>query len=97
MIADLEAFGAPADVIAQATQESGADCEVWPENWPVVELWLRIETQWRVGFNGLIGLDYGAVRWMFDLYEVDDRRGMLEALQVMERAVLEAKGSGDGD
>lgn len=55
----------------------------------MLELFLRCQTQWRVGVNGLIGLDYGAVAWILRLYEEEDQhRAMLEDLQVMESAVL---------
>ncbi|OXE37445.1 MAG: hypothetical protein CGW95_01460 [Phenylobacterium zucineum] len=71
------------------------DFEVWPENWPFVEMFLRLQTQWRTSFSGLVGLDYSAVRWLFDLYSVEDRREMLEALQVMEHTILSAKSEED--
>jgi hypothetical protein len=64
------------------------DFEVWEENWPVVEMFLRAQTQWRTTMNGLLGLDYGAVAWLLRLYEVTDQRALLEDLQVMEAAVL---------
>ena len=55
-------------------------------------MFLRLQTQWRVGMNGLVGLDYGAAEWLFRLYavKVKDRRSLLEDLQVMESAVLSA-------
>jgi hypothetical protein len=62
--------------------------EVWEENWPVVEMFLRCQTQWRITMNGLLGLDYGAVAWLLRLYEVEDQRSLLEDLQVMEAAAL---------
>lgn len=62
---------------------------MWDDNWPALEMFLRLQTQWRVGMNGLIGLDYGAVAWLLSLYaETDQHRELLEALQVMEAAVL---------
>ena len=62
---------------------------MWPENWPTLEMFLRCQTQWRVGVNGVIGLDYAAVAWVLKLYEAEDQhRAMLEDLQVMEGAVL---------
>lgn len=70
------------------------DFEVWPENWPALQMFLRVQTQWRVGMNGLIGLDYGAVAWLLSLYsETDQHRELLEALQIMEGAVLAATAS----
>lgn len=64
------------------------DFEVFEENWPAVEMFLRLQTQWRTTMNGLLGLDYGAVAWLLRLYEVEDQRALLEDLQVMEAAVL---------
>lgn len=71
-----------------ADHEESDDFEVWEENWPAVEMFMRAQTQWRVGMNGLTGLDYGAVAWLLKLYEVEDQRSLLEDLQVMEGAVL---------
>ena len=65
-----------------------ADFEVWEENWPAVEMFLRVQTQWRTSMSGVIGLDYLAVEWMLRLYGVEDQRSMLEDLQVMEGAAL---------
>lgn len=61
---------------------------MWEENWPTVEMFLRCQTQWRVGVNGVLGLDYMPVAWLFSLYAVEDPRSLLEDLQVMEDAVL---------
>lgn len=61
---------------------------MWEENWQVVEMFLRLQTQWRTSMSGVVGLDYGAVQWMLRLYEVEDQRSMLEDLQVMESAAL---------
>jgi hypothetical protein len=38
--------------------------------------------------NGVLGLDYVALEWLFSLYAVEDRRSMLEDLQVMEATVV---------
>jgi len=35
--------------------------EVWPENWPAVDLFISMGTQWRIGMEGRTGLDYGAL------------------------------------
>ena len=58
--------------------------EVWPEHVAAVTLFLQVQTQWRVGSTGFVGLDYGVVLQMMDLYAVDNRRQTLEDLQVME-------------
>jgi len=54
----------------------------------VVQMFLRVQTQWRTTMSGVIGLDYAAVRWLFKLYEVDEPRSLLEDLQVMEAAAM---------
>ena len=61
---------------------------MFEENWPVVEMFLRLQTQWRTSKSGVLGLDYVAVEWMLRLYGVEDQRSMLEDLQVMEGAAL---------
>jgi len=62
--------------------------QVWPENWPAVEMFLRVQTQWRTTMSGVVGMDYAALAWVFRLYEIDDPRSLLEDLQVMEAAVM---------
>jgi ABC-type thiamine transport system substrate-binding protein len=51
-------------------------------------MWSRVQTQWRTSMSGVIGLDYGAIAWVFRLYEVKDQRSLLEDLQVMEAAAM---------
>lgn len=89
---DAAAFG-----LELADLESKAKhCEVWPEAWPAVDLFLKVQTQWRGGASGIIGLDYQAVRWLMELYEFDDQRTMLEDLQVIEARVIETVNSRKG-
>jgi hypothetical protein len=71
-----------------ALPEVSDDFEVWPQNWPAVEMFMRVQTQWRTAMNGVIGLDYTALAWLLTLYEVKDQRSLLEDLQVMEAAAL---------
>ena len=57
-------------------------------------MWMRIATQWRTSMEGPLGLDYGVLLGpgkLFDLYNVEKPREMLEDLQVMEVAVLELR------
>jgi hypothetical protein len=76
--------------VALPEQSRTDDFEVWEENWPVVEMFLRAQTQWRTTMSGVLGLDYGAVAWLFMMYEVKDQRALLEDLQVMEGAAMMA-------
>lgn len=90
-IEDLRTLNAPEDVIADLEQAQLAeDFEVWEENWPFVEMFLMLQTQWRVSFGGLVGIDYVAAKWLFDVYSVQDHKEMLDALMTMERAALSA-------
>jgi hypothetical protein len=69
-------------------EQPSENFEVWEENWPVIEMFMRVQTQWRTTMNGVLGLDYGAVAWMFMMYEVQDQRALLEDLQIMEAAAM---------
>ena len=60
------------------------DFEVWKENWAAVELFLRVQTQWRTSVGGVTGLDYASVISTAKLYSVEDLPSVLEDLQVME-------------
>ena len=53
-------------------------------------MFLRCQTQWRVGISGIIGLDYTSVIEMIKLYLIEDTVAMLENLQIMEAAALQA-------
>jgi hypothetical protein len=72
------------------------DYEVTPEAWPAVSMFLKVQTQWRVGMGAVIGLDYGALRWCFELEEVENPRELLEDLQVIEGRVVEILSQRDG-
>jgi len=69
-------------------EQPSENFEVWEENWPVVEMFMRVQTQWRTTMNGVLGLDYAALAWLFMMYEVQDQRALLEDLQVMEAAAM---------
>ena len=81
---DAAAFGLELPAV-----ERDEDCPIWPEAWPAVDLFLKVQTQWRGGASGIIGLDYGAVRWVMQLYGSADDRELLEDLQVIEARVIE--------
>ncbi len=82
-MADLKAYGADVSCLPEAVQNP-KQFEVWPEHEDAVMLFLQCQTQWRVGGSGVVGLDYGVVLQMMDLYAVRDRRQTLEDLQIME-------------
>ena len=67
------------------------DFEVWDENWEAVMMFLRMQTQWQVSMSGYVGLKYEVLLGsggLCDLYNVEDRRDVLERLQIMEASAL---------
>jgi hypothetical protein len=70
--------------------------EVWEENWDIVSMFLRLQTQWNVVMGGFTGLKYEVLRWLCDLYSVEDPKAMLEGIQVMEAAALQELNKADG-
>lgn len=58
-------------------------------------MFLRMQTQWTVSMAGYVGLKYEVLLsngGLFDLYNVDNRRDMLEGLQLMEATALSELG-----
>ena len=62
--------------------------EVIPSAWPAVSMFVRLQTQWRTTSGMLVGLDYQAVQWMFELWNVQNPRQLLDDLQVIEGKVI---------
>ena len=85
---DAAAFGI--ELPAPKKKES-EDFEVWDENWDIVMMFLRMQTQWTVSMAGYVGLKYEVLLvsgGLFDLYDVENRREVLEGLRIMESAAL---------
>lgn len=64
---------------------------MWEENWETLLMFLRMQTQWSSSFGGFVGLKYEVLLCaggLFDIYNVENRREMLENLKIMERAAL---------
>ena len=82
-----------------AANDSAANYEVWDENWDIVMMFLKMQTQWNTTMAGYLGLKYEVLLMpggLMDLYCVDDRLAMLEGLQTMEAAALAALAKQDG-
>ena len=85
----MRALGASEEQIAAAQLEAVKhDFEVWEENWEAVMMFLRMQTQWNVSMNGLIGLNYQALETLIRLYHVKEPVELFEKVQVIERAAL---------
>jgi hypothetical protein len=69
-------------------------CAVWAENWPAVQLFEAMGTQWRVGFAGPVGLDYAAIPFVLRMQSVPraDWPAVFADLGVMESEALKLMG-----
>ena len=65
--------------------------EVYKENWLSITLFLDIQTQWRMDQGIIYGLDYNAVRWIFELKKDEIKKPLeiLADLQVLEAKIVE--------
>ena len=69
------------------------DCE-WrrpeldPANHDALELWLELQTQWRVGFSGPTGLDYPAVYAEAQRLDIDLSNCVIRKIKALERLTL---------
>ena len=50
-------------------------------------MFTKVQTQWRVGMGGIIGLDYTSVIEMIKLY-TDKPIDLMESIQVIEASIL---------
>lgn len=62
--------------------------EVWDENWDIVMMFLRLQTQWNVVMGGYVGLKYEVLPWLCGLYSIEDPKALLEGIRVMEATAL---------
>ena len=69
--------------------EPEEDFLVLEENWAAIDLFLKVQTQWRVGGLGnLSGLCYADVLTIGRLYEIPNLVEVFEDLQVLEVTVM---------
>jgi hypothetical protein len=54
------------------------------ETWETVVWFRRLQTQWRYGPNGPVGLDYGITLNLFTLFQVEEPCKLLDDLRIME-------------
>jgi hypothetical protein len=80
----LQADAAAYNIILPPDLDQPADCRIWAQHWPAVDLFMRCMTQWRATSGGVVGLDYGVVLEMARLYGTPDLPATMEDLQVME-------------
>ena len=59
------------------------------------ELWLEVQTQWRAGGMGIIGLDYNALYAEAGRLDIDLSIAMMRKIKCLERIVLEGMVKGE--
>ncbi|WP_238880426.1 DUF1799 domain-containing protein [Achromobacter xylosoxidans] len=64
--------------------------DLWPENVLPKDVFEAMGSQWRIGFAGPTGLDYGALTGVMRILRVppDDEIDVFDAVRVMEGAAL---------
>ena len=65
--------------------------EVWPENWTAWTLFDALQTQWRAGAGGVVGLDYSVLADELHAREIphEDHEQLRAEVRVMECAALQ--------
>jgi hypothetical protein len=83
--AEAAAFGLTVE------EASGPDVEVWPDCLQSVNLFICVSTQWRNGYAGPTGLDYGCIPGVLRLMGIARHEWPLifDDLRVLEAAALE--------
>jgi hypothetical protein len=68
------------------------EVEVWPENWLAFGIFSGLQTQWLVGMNGPIGLNYAALYPLLDrrISDPEEWDLVFDDIREMERAALAA-------
>ena len=85
---DAKAFGLE---LPKENKKEEEDFEVLDDNWDALMIFCNMQTQWTTSFGGFVGLKYEVLFMqggMFDLYNITDRRKILEELQIMEHTAL---------
>ena len=85
MLEDAQLFG-----IEMPDQSTEPELyEVWPEHKESLLMFLRCQTQWRMGPSGATGLDYRVVLELLRLYNIKDLKAAMDEIQIMEARALE--------
>lgn len=80
-------FGGPPPEVLKHLNKTD-EFEIWPENVEPVSLFMKMQTQWRIGVAGITGLDYSGVMAALTFMGVPHTPELFGKIQVMERAVL---------
>jgi len=83
-------LGLPAETVADLIgRQAPKVFEVWPENWPALELFMRCQTQWHWHPNGRrAGLINSELIATGRLYRVKDLGRVMDDVRVIEHEIL---------
>jgi len=91
-IQELKDKNASPELIAQFEvrhKRESDDFLVLPENWPIVQLFEKVNSQWRFGGMGsLLGLDYNAVDVCIRYLQIPVDADCFSGLQIMEQVIV---------
>jgi hypothetical protein len=64
--------------------------EIWPENLDAYQVFTCMSTQWRVGMSGATGLDYSALREVWQRLKIPQsaRDDIFQDIRIMENEAL---------
>ena len=86
----MRKFGAAeAEIEAMLGDEQPDEYEVGPENWPAVQAFLCVQTQWSTGMGGPTGLDYARMQAGLGMAGVHVTAELFEQLRLIESGALE--------
>lgn len=78
---DLEFWGAPDDY----RPNKNPDYEIYPENWDAVQLFVRLQTQWKISPMGQrVGLEYTSIRIVARFLGIKPTPELFADIQLME-------------
>lgn len=59
------------------------------ENYITMYLWKNVATQWRMGFGGVVGLDYSALNIAANILDIELTPEIFSKIQILESLTLE--------
>lgn len=83
------ALGIPKDMREGIVQSAGV-AEIWPCNEKSFELFVAMQTQWRVGMGGPTGLDYSAIPVVSEATGIKVTKSRFDDLRIMESEALKS-------
>lgn len=86
---DFAQFGGPPPGLTDAIEHADT-IELWPENVEPISVFMRLQSQWRVGPAGPLGLEYSCVESFLRLARVKRTPELFADIQAMETAALRA-------